>query len=346
MGKVNMDKVKNRQAELAKGGSDKDFWQPADGRNVIRVLPPAEGKDVFWSEGFIHFGVGPESRMVTCSKDKYGKCPVCKFIEEIADSKNKEEKELAKKMKRKKRVYMNILVRDEDADPKKVQVLQCGPTIFKGILDIFIDEDFGDIVDLKEGRDIIITRSGKKLNTEYSVQAKPKTSKAFEVKVKSDELEEMLVDLDSLFKDQSPQKLTAILEGEDEEDEDEGGKAKKNGKKDKDKKASKKRREEEEEDEEEEDEEPDDDDDEEDEEDEEDEDDEEDEEEEEEEEDEDDEEEDDDEDEKSGKSSGKSGKSPGKSGKGSSKLDSYKKELESKLNKSSKTSSKKSGKKK
>lgn len=220
---LDMEKIRARkeQADKSSGGSNYEFWTPKDGKNTIRILPPAEGKDVFWAEGFVHFNVGPDNKLVTCPTTfgKNKKCPVCESIEKLKNSKNKDDQTLANKMRKTQRIYMNIIDRDADDDEDKVQVMGCGASIFKDVLDMVCDPDWGDITDFETGRDVTITKKGKGLKTEYSTLGKPKSSVASE-DIEEDALNGLLADVDAIFVEKSYNDILAIMDGEESDDND------------------------------------------------------------------------------------------------------------------------------
>ena len=220
MGKMNMDALKNRldAAESGGGYSNTDYDKLQNGKNVRRVLWPKGEKDVFYSEGFLHFSLGAEGKKVaTCPKtfNEKNPCPICEYVAQLQKSKSKQDKKLADQIKAKRRIYINVLSRDdEEVTPK---VLPIGVTILKGLLETICDPDYGDITDPETGRDVTITRKGQGLNTEYSVLPKPKSSVVSE-DMEVDDIEEAMADLDALFIEKSYDELQAILDGEDEED--------------------------------------------------------------------------------------------------------------------------------
>lgn len=221
---LNMDKLKKKSEDLSKSGGGADYDKLQPGKNVRRVLPPKGDRDVFWSEGYVHFQVGPEGKSTVTCLETYGqgkKCPVCQYVEQLKKG-SKADKQLADRIRRTRRMYINVINRDgEDETPK---VLPVGKTILQPIIDIICDPDYGDITDFEEGRDITITKTGKGLNTEYSVIAKPKPSVASE-EMTEDELQEALPDLDALFIKKTPQEIQDILDGTngDDDDDDDGG---------------------------------------------------------------------------------------------------------------------------
>lgn len=226
MGKLNIEAMRQAKVRLesqGSGGSGYGFAKLQQGKNVIRILPPKVDGGSFFSEGYVHFGLGPEGKnMVTCLKT-FGdreRCPVCEYVEKLQKSRDKNDQKLADRIKRKKRVYINIISRDDDSENDEPKVLPIGVTVLKALLDIVCDLDFGDVTDFKEGRDITIKRTGQLLNTEYSVLPKPTTSVATEM-YSAEELEEKLADLDSLFKRLSIEELQDMIAGEESDgDED------------------------------------------------------------------------------------------------------------------------------
>lgn len=220
MGKMNMEALKNRldAAESGGGYSNTDYDKLQNGKNVRRVLWPKGEKDVFYSEGFLHFSLGAEGKKVaTCPKtfNEKNPCPICEYVAQLQKSKSKQDKKLANQIKAKRRIYINVLSRDDEEETPKV--LPIGVTILKGLLETICDPDYGDITDPETGRDVTITRKGQGLNTEYSVLPKLKSSVVSE-DMEVDDIEEAMADLDALFIEKSYDELQAILDGEDEED--------------------------------------------------------------------------------------------------------------------------------
>lgn len=224
MGKLNMDAMKTKlDAESQSNYSNADYDKLQQGKNVRRVLWPKGDKDSFYSEGYIHFGLGADGKSVATCPKTWGskeKCPICEYVEELQKSKSKEDKKLADDIKAKRRIYINVISRDDDEETPKV--LPIGVTILKGLLETICDADYGDITDPEEGRDVTITRKGQGMKTEYSVLPKPKSSEVSETQT-PEEIEEEMTDLDSLFVKKSYEELEAILNGGDDEESGESG---------------------------------------------------------------------------------------------------------------------------
>lgn len=210
-----MQEVKDNQNR----SGNADFWIPKEGRNVIRILPAMDGQE-FYSEAKVRYNVGPKKKMVTVPLDSSPKnCPIHKFVDDLYKTKDKDDEKLAKKMKASSRYYFNIIDRSVGEDEEgygKVQVFGCGSTIFTDILGIICDPDYGDITDPEAGYDIIITKSGKGLDTEYKTVARPK-----QTPIGIPDWKEKLNDLAKIATPKSYEKRQEILEGSESSDDEE-----------------------------------------------------------------------------------------------------------------------------
>ena len=223
MGKLNVDAMKSKldKESQSSGYTNATYDKLEQGKNVRRVLWPKGDKESFYSEGYLHFSLGAEgNKVVTCPKtfNSKNKCPVCEYVEQLQKSKSKDDKKLADNIKAKRRIYVNVINRDDDEETAKV--LPIGVTILKGLLEAICDADYGDITDPEDGRDVTITRKGQGLKTEYSILPKPKSSIVSE-SLTIDEIEEEMTDLDSLFVEKTYEEIEAVMNGEEEDDEDE-----------------------------------------------------------------------------------------------------------------------------
>ena len=227
MGKLNMNKMREiAKQEAERSSFSGGFDKLEDGKNVRRILFPKGDYDDFATSGMVHYGLGEDGKtMVTCPKtfDERNKCPICEYVETLQKSSRKSDSKLAESLKAKRRIYVNVLNRDDDEDDEVPKVLSIGQMIYKAVVDAIIDPDYGDVTDYSEGRDVTITKSGKGLNTKYSVLFKPKSTVASEDYTK-EELDEKMADLKALFVEKSYEELECLLNGEeyqeDKEDDD------------------------------------------------------------------------------------------------------------------------------
>lgn len=245
--KLDIGKLAERLSQLnsnSGGGnnSSMDFITINDGRNVIRVLPPADNMDSFAEEVWVHYGVGKteenkKGTMVVCPKT-HGEdkpCPVCELssqLKQLSKKKDDAQDKQARSYYRKKRVYYNAINRAEDLsifekreeDGKEVwyntesgekespvKVLGTGIGVYKDIISLIIDPEYGDVTDAEEGLDLIITKTGSgQFNTKYDVKTVRKESG-----IGFDDWESAMNDLKPLAKAKTYDEICAILDGKD-----------------------------------------------------------------------------------------------------------------------------------
>jgi hypothetical protein len=218
---LNIDALRKKMEQVKENqnrGGGASFWSPKDGRNVIRILPAKEGQE-FYSEAKVRYNVGPNNKMVTVPLDSNkDNCPIHAFVDALYKTKDADDEKLAKRMKASNRYYFNVIDRSIEEGKEgygEVLVFGCGTTIFTDILGIIVDPDYGDITDPEEGYDIIITKSGKKLDTEYKTNARPK-----QTPIGIADWKEKLNDLQKVATPRDYAKREAILAGEDSNDSD------------------------------------------------------------------------------------------------------------------------------
>lgn len=189
------------------------WWKPKVGTNVIRILPSWKGRQFeFFKLAYVHWNVGENQNKVTCptteGKDNF--CPICAYVEELYNSGLDEDVIEAKKIVRKERYACNIL--DRSGQTEGVAVYEMGPKLFRDILFLFTDGDYGEVDDPKVGRDIKIVREGTGLlDTKYSPYPAAKESQIDE-KLLND-----VFDLDVVYKPMTGEEIEAVLVGDAEE---------------------------------------------------------------------------------------------------------------------------------
>jgi hypothetical protein len=157
------------QKELEKssttnGGADERFWKPeldgtGNGYAVIRFLPAPEGESVPWAKLYSHAFQGPGGWYIENSLTTKGeKDPVGEVNRKLWNSGSDDDKEVARKQKRKLSYYSNILVVNDPKNPDnngKVFLYKYGKKIHDKILAAmnpeFQDETPINVFDLWEG---------------------------------------------------------------------------------------------------------------------------------------------------------------------------------------------------
>lgn len=169
------------------GNSGKTI-KPKEGRNTYRILAPSPAQaswvpasGQYWADLGVHWiKADPNGKPLVVVGDcdtVYQQPSVLNTAIEMAISTAMDEdsKTLYSEWKAKKSVLLNVLDRSMGEDP---QVLEVSPTTFGKIMDLInIYDDAGqDITDPMTGVDIIITKTGKGLNTKYDVAVSPAPS--------------------------------------------------------------------------------------------------------------------------------------------------------------------------
>lgn len=168
-----MDLVKKKKAALqASSGRREKAVKPQPGKNKFRILPNGQDEELqFWQDFGQHFIKDTNDGLKAvymCTEKTDGKpCPICEGIAQgINEAGDDDVIGALKDSKASGRVLLNALHLDGD-DANTPVILDLSPTTFEKVLELM--EEYGNVTSLDEGIDIVINRSGKGLNTEYSV---------------------------------------------------------------------------------------------------------------------------------------------------------------------------------
>jgi len=183
--------LKNKKKAIAAAsGRRENTTKLQSGKNRIRVLPSwrGDGDVQFYHDFGNHFikddvDSKKPTAVYMCVDKTFGKpCPVCDAIEAgINSSASDDTKAALKASKASGRILVNALMLDKDKNTPVI--LELSPTTFDKVIDIITDnpdeenDAFNIATDVKNGVDIVITRSGTGINTEYSVIPALKGSK-------------------------------------------------------------------------------------------------------------------------------------------------------------------------
>ena len=146
------DKLNNQLQSMSNqkmARDDDNYWKPevdkaGNGYAVLRFLPASEGEDMpfvrYWDHGF----QGPggwyiEKSLTTLSQDD----PVSEYNSQLWNSGHDEDKEIARKQKRRLNYWANILVVEDPSNPEsegKVFIYKFGKKIFDKIQDVLKPE--------------------------------------------------------------------------------------------------------------------------------------------------------------------------------------------------------------
>ena len=130
-------------------------WKPEEGKEyTVRLLAYPNNDGQPFKELWFYYNVGSNPPLLTL-KQFNEPDPVQELIEKLRKDESKEGYELAKKLYPKMRCYAPIIVRGEE--DKGVRLWGFGKEVYQKLLNFMLDEDYGDITDVKEGKDIKLT---------------------------------------------------------------------------------------------------------------------------------------------------------------------------------------------
>lgn len=165
-------------------GNSGNSLKPKEGRNTYRIIAPtpeqaswADPTGKFWADLGVHWiKADPNGKPIAVVGDcdtVYQQPSVINTAVEMAinNAHDEESKKLYEEWKARKSVLLNIV----DRSTGNEEVLEVTPTTFGKVLDLYtLYADAGqDITDPLTGSDIVITRTGKGLNTNYDVAIAP-----------------------------------------------------------------------------------------------------------------------------------------------------------------------------
>jgi len=150
----------------------------SEGVTIVRILPEVGDMPRFFQEVGRHQMPGKDGKRVYCPKfTSRGKlnCPVCEIVDQLYQAGDTASKAFAGQIRAKKEYWMNVIAR---ADEKTgVKIYTPGVMVFRQLMSLIQDPDYGDITDVEDGYDIKIERKGKTKNdTDYQVRAAKNSS--------------------------------------------------------------------------------------------------------------------------------------------------------------------------
>lgn len=241
-GSSTREKMLARKKKLEEKGSGNGLIFPKEGTLRMRIKSPGDDQELGMEVVQFYIpGVGGVISPATFDEP----CPFMEKYEELKQSKDEDDKELAKRLiPRRRYVIGGIIYKDDkgtgvDYEGQNRGVLIAG-AVYQDIIDLYLDEDeAGDMTDPVTGYDIKITRSGSgKFDTTYSVrQCKPSK---LDKKYRSDlDLEKIVRDQIKPY-DELEEELNKFLNEAPDDEEDDAPKKNKKSSTDKSKKKKKK----------------------------------------------------------------------------------------------------------
>lgn len=166
------ERLRKKRAELGSGGKGGNVLYIEEGTTRIRILPTL--KEDFAGE-VTYFFLSKELKGIYSASTFGEPCPALEAYQELKSSKDEDDIDLAKKLYPKK-AYLIPVVVYEDEKGKKIdedksgKLMKISQGVYQNLIDLYLDSEWGDINDAKDGYDVKIIRTGKGIqDTEYTV---------------------------------------------------------------------------------------------------------------------------------------------------------------------------------
>lgn len=178
---LDLNKIKSR-LEALKNTSAKStgMWKPQPGKQVVRIVPYSHDPENPFIELYFHYGINNKSYL---SPSTFGRPdPIVKFSNDLKATGDQTDWKLGRSFEPKMRTYVPVLVRGQESEGVKFWGM--GKTVYQELLAIIADPDYGDITDLKNGRDITVHfKTAQETGKDYpetAILVKPNQSVAFD----------------------------------------------------------------------------------------------------------------------------------------------------------------------
>ena len=170
---INIAKLSARLQEFEDGKKASEFskllWKPKEGTQRVRIVPYKFNPESPFIELSFYYNLGGKHYLSPASQGKPD--PIQEVIDLLRSGGSNEEKEIAKKLQATPRTYVPIIVRGEEE--QGVRYWGFGVQVYKQLLKLMTNPEWGDITSYSEGNDIEV--EFKKVSNKKNV----KTGQAF-----------------------------------------------------------------------------------------------------------------------------------------------------------------------
>jgi len=180
---INTDAIKARLKSLEKKDKKtKDaIWRPTEGKQIIRIVPNQHNLSNPFIELKFHYNFVGKNYLSPASFGKPD--PIVECAERMKRSGDKKQWFAGRNLEPKMRTFAPVVVRGEEE--RGVRLWGFGVTIYKQLLDMISDSEYGDITDLNEGIDIDVTFVKEPVGKQYpetTIKPKRKSSPVIDPK--------------------------------------------------------------------------------------------------------------------------------------------------------------------
>ena len=220
---IDLDAIRKKLNQLSGTNSRRNtMWRPQEGEETtVRLLSFSDNDGQPFKERWFYYNVGNNPGLL--APYQFGQPdPIQDLIQKLRDDGSKESYELAKKLYPKMRSYAPVVVRGEE--DKGVRLWSFGKTVYQSLLNIMLDEDYGDITDPAEGRDVkvVCTKAPGRMWASTEVRPRGKQSKLSDNSDKTQKWMDEIPDLDEMYTCKTYEELEKIVNDWLNGDEDTG----------------------------------------------------------------------------------------------------------------------------
>ena len=172
-GTTTREKMEARKKALSEKSSGGGFIFPKNGVTRLRILSPGPDKEIGME--IIRFYFKGHSVYSPATFDE--PCPIMEKYQELKNSKDEDDKKLAKSLVPSRRYVIGALIFKDEKGKEldyngKGRGVMIPASVYQDIIEYYLDEDeAGDMTDPDNGYDIKIERSGSgQFDTSYSVR--------------------------------------------------------------------------------------------------------------------------------------------------------------------------------
>ena len=225
---IDLDAIRKKLSQLSGNNSKRNtMWRPQEGEeHTVRLLSFQDNDGQPFKERYFYYNIGNNPGLL--APYQFGDAdPIQELITKLRDDGSKESYELAKKLYPKMRSYAPVVVRGEE--DKGVRLWAFGKTVYQSLLNIMLDEDYGDITDPTEGRDIkvVCNKPPGRMWAMTEVRPRGKDSMLSSDKAQSTQWIQSIPNHDDMFTCKTYDELEKIvndwLNGDDGSDDDDTG---------------------------------------------------------------------------------------------------------------------------
>lgn len=212
---IDLDAIRKKLNQLSGNNSRRNvMWRPeVDTETTVRLLSFKDNDGQPFKELWFYYNIGNNPGLL--APYQFGKPdPFQELITKLRDdgaNGDKSAYELAKKLYPKMRCYAPVIVRGEEGEG--VKLWSFGKQVYQNLLNIMLDEDYGDITDPSSGRDIKI-KCYQKPGTQWKltdIVARPKVTPLSEDASQAKEWLDTMPDPNDLYETKSYEQLEKII---------------------------------------------------------------------------------------------------------------------------------------